>query len=360
MTDAGGLFTPEPDETKETFKRRVKETLGIDPRSRQVSDTSMPDEIRDRAAGVLVASACGDALGAGYEFEPPERIPAQVGMIGGGAFGWEPGEWTDDTSMAWVIAEVAASGVDLRSEQAQDRIAAGWYTWRGEAKDIGVQTGAVLSAAARGLDLPTAATLRREAAVQHERMGRSGGNGSLMRTAPVALAYLDDPEGLVEAATQISALTHFDPEAGQACVLQCLAIRHAVLTGVLDLRVGVEFLEADAATLWAGRITDAESRTPQTFPKNGWVVEALLGAWSSIACTSDDEGQHLRRGLEAAVRGGNDTDTVAAIAGALLGAKYGLSAVPDQWRQILHGWPGKNTDDLVALALKSAGKSDGW
>ena len=50
-----------------------------------------------------------------------------------------------------------------------------------------------------------------------------------MRTAPVALAYLNDEDGLVEAAYAISALTHFDPEAGEACVLWCLAIRHAVL-----------------------------------------------------------------------------------------------------------------------------------
>lgn len=313
--------------------------------------------VRNRAAGVLLVSACGDALGAAYEFDPPERIPAEVGMVGGGPFGWEPGAWTDDTSMAWVIAEVAASGVDLRDEQAQDRIAAGWYAWMREAKDVGAQTRTVLTRASSGSGVPTAEALRREAAAHHERAGRSGGNGSLMRTAPVALAYLDDPEGLVEAATQISALTHWDPEAGQACVLQCLAIRHAVLTGVLDLRVGLEYLNDGAAALWAERIDDAEQRTPQTFRNNGWVVEALLGAWSAIVCTwvSDDEADdasHLRRGLEAAVKGGNDTDTVAAIAGGLLGARYGASAVPDQWRLILHGWPGKRAEDLIDMALR--------
>lgn len=62
---------------------------------------------------------------------------------------------------------------------------------------------------------------------------------------------------------------------------------------------------------------------------------------------------HICAGLEAAVKGGNDTDTVAAIAGALLGAKYGASAVPDQWRLILHGWPGKRADDLIAMALRT-------
>lgn len=316
-------------------------------------------EVLDRAAGVLLASACGDALGAGYEFDPPERIPAQVGMVGGGPFGWEPGEWTDDTSMAWVIAEVAQLGLDLRSPEAQDLISAGWYAWMRDAKDVGAQTRTVLSRGASESETgaPSAASVRVAAERYHTRTGRSAGNGSLMRTAPVALAYLDDPDGLTEAALQISALTHFDPEAGEACALQCQAIRHAVLTGELDLRVGLAWLDGPRAQLWASRIDDAEGRTPQTYRANGWVVEALLGAWSAIACTSltDDEsveGSHLRRGLEAAVRGGNDTDTVAAIAGALLGAQYGASAVPEEWRLILHGWPGKRGEDLIAMALR--------
>ena len=61
---------------------------------------------------------------------------------------------------------------------------------------------------------------------------------------------------------------------------------------------------------------------------------------------------HLRLALDAAVRGGNDTDTVAAIAGGLLGAAYGASAVPADWRRVLHGWPGLVTRDLVALATR--------
>ena len=61
---------------------------------------------------------------------------------------------------------------------------------------------------------------------------------------------------------------------------------------------------------------------------------------------------HLRLALDAAVRGGYDTDTVAAIAGGLLGAVYGASAVPAEWRRVLHGWPGLATRGLVALASR--------
>ena len=72
-----------------------------------------------------------------------------------------------------------------------------------------------------------------------------------MRTAPLALAYLDDEAALVEAARAVSELTHYDPEAGDACVLWCLAIRHAILTGVLDVRIGLQHIDADRRDLWA-------------------------------------------------------------------------------------------------------------
>ena len=72
----------------------------------------------DLACGVLLATAAGDALGAAYEFGPPRGPGLEVAMVGGGAFGWQPAEWTDDTSMAIAIAEVAATGADLRQEKA--------------------------------------------------------------------------------------------------------------------------------------------------------------------------------------------------------------------------------------------------
>ncbi len=314
---------------------------------------------RDRAAGILLATACGDALGAAYEFGPPlpESIPVQ--MLGGGSFGWAPGEWTDDTSMAVVIAEVAATGADLRSASAQDRIAARWAEWGRDAPDVGVQTRAVLVAAGPAV---TAASLGAAAADHHRRTGRSGGNGALMRTAPVALAYLHDPVGLAAAATQLSALTHPDPESGEACVLWCRAIRHAVLYGTFEgLRLALDALPPDRAAVWAARLDEAERLAPADFDHNGWVVQALQGAWSAImrtpvpaenSQTGTTPGQHLVHALEAAVRGGRDTDTVAAIAGGLLGARWGASAISAGWRTICHGWPGLRGDDLVDVGLR--------
>ena len=182
-----------------------------------------------------------------------------------------------------------------------------------------------------------------------------------MRTAPVALAYLDDPAGLAQAAMGISELTHFDSSAGQACVLWSLAIRHAVLTGELDPRAGLPYLPARTLDVWAARLVEAAKSRPSDFSKNGWVVEALQAAWSAIATTQSadstgeapytgaDRADHLRLALENAVRGGRDTDTVAAIAGGLLGAAYGASAVPEEWCATIHGWPGYKAPDLIRL-----------
>lgn len=320
----------------------------------------------DRIDGVLLATAAGDALGAPYEFQPPRGPELDVVMAGGGV--WEPGEWTDDTAMAVAIAEVAATGADLRDDAAQDAIVSRWLDWSRESKDVGVQTGSVLRSAAAGNGI-TAVRARTEAALLHQQTGRSAGNGSLMRTAPVALAYLDDEDAMVDAARAISALTHYDPEAGDACVLWCSAIRHTVLTGELDIRVGLRHLDAAARAVWAERLDLAEASRPADFPKNGWVVSALQAAWSAISTTpipEDDpavgvfRADHLRHALDSAVRAGFDTDTVAAIAGGLLGAAHGASAVPLEWRALLHGWPGHTARELAQLARSIAygGKTD--
>jgi len=180
-----------------------------------------------------------------------------------------------------------------------------------------------------------------------------------MRTAPVTLGFLDDPDGLAQAARDISDLTHFDSDAGDACVLWNLAIRHAIVAGEFDIRIGLDWLPAGARDRWVAFIGDAEVRHPSEFPHNGWVVEAFQAAWSAIVNTPvppDDPGadsysaSHLQLALESAVRGGNDTDTVAAIAGGLLGARLGVSAVPLAWQRELHGWPGLRYPDLLELS----------
>lgn len=300
--------------------------------------------LQDRVEGVLLGTAAGDALGAPYEFQPPRGPELPVEMAGGGP--WQPGEWTDDTAMAIAIAEIAAAGHDLRDEVAQDAIVARWYDWSQNSKDVGIQTRSVLNRC-RGR---SASGARDAAAAVHDETGRSGGNGSLMRTAPVAVAYLDDEHAMIEAARDIGTLTHVDPEAVDATVLWCCAIRHAVLNAEIDVRVGLPHIAAARRDSWLERIEQAERSRPADFPKNGWVVHALQAAWSAISTTTGAD--HLPRALDAAVRCGFDTDTVAAIAGGLLGAAYGASAIPAPWLQLLHGWPGITAKELAHMATR--------
>lgn len=311
----------------------------------------------DRAVGVLLGAATGDALGVPYEYGS-RRFESPARMLGGGLGDLEPGEWSDDTDMAMAIARVAATGADLRCRHALDDIARGFVEWKAHGPgDIGIQTRHVLGQAERrGPGVHPAALLTSLAAELHEETGRTAGNGSLMRTAPVALAHLGDADAIDEAARAVSALTHHDPVAGEACVLWCLAIDHAVRTGEVDVRVGL----SRVGDMWGPLLDEAEQVEPSHYAhQNGWVVAALLAAWSAVSrATSLDDG------VQRAVAGGGDTDTVAAIAGGLLGARFGGSAVPARYRRVLHGWPALRARDLVRLAALTVrgGRPDpdGW
>jgi ADP-ribosylglycohydrolase len=310
----------------------------------------------DRCAGVMVGLAAGDALGAGYEFA---AVPEEPRMIGGGLGPWEPGEWTDDTQMALCIAEVAATG-DVDVSAVGERFLA-WY--RAGPKDVGIQTASVLGQAKTAGEL-TSIAARRFADLPRS----SAGNGSLMRTAPAALCALGDDNRLAALATDISSLTHGDPLAAEACVLWCVAIDRAIRESRLDgITDGLQLLEPDRRAWWAERIEEAHTGPPAKFTPNGFVVTALQAALSAIWHTPIPEDlpcRHLADALEAAVRIGDDTDTVAAIAGGLLGARWGASAVPTAWRSLLHGWPGYQVNDLVRLAVLATndGEEDpaGW
>ncbi|WP_433288381.1 ADP-ribosylglycohydrolase family protein [Micromonospora sp. CA-244673] len=329
----------------------------------------------DRAAGVLLGAACGDALGVPYEFGAPLPANEQPEMRGGGLGPYAPGEYSDDTQMAMCIAEVSATGADLRRSDFLDRIAGNFLRWRREgASDIGAQTRKVLDAVSHANGPGIAAAMRDAATDLHRRTGRSAGNGSLMRTAPVALAYLGDPEALAEAARAVSELTHYDPLAADACVLWCAGIRRAVLDGTFDgVREGLDLLPAQRRDRWSGWLAEAESKPPEQFRPNGFVVPALQAAWSAITHTDVPDHnprqgsfpcQHLEHALTAAVRVGDDTDTVAAIAGALLGARWGSSAVPLAWQRAVHGWPRRRAADLIRLSVLSAQRGQagqgGW
>jgi hypothetical protein len=168
-----------------------------------------------------------------------------------------------------------------------------------------------------------------------------------MRTAPVALGALDSAEQTSVNARSISELTHLDEDAGDACVLWSESIRTAILTGGCQIRDGLYLLPDVRRNLWMERIQAAEEFEPVHFENNGWVVSALQAAWSAVY-----RAESIQDGLERAVRAGNDTDTVAAIAGGILGARFGASQLPTEWLKLLHGWPGLRALDLEVFVRR--------
>lgn len=308
----------------------------------------------DRARGAVLASAVGDALGSQYEFGPQlsDETPLAFGV---GIFGHGVGEWTDDTSMAMPILQALAAGESLNDADVLDQVVVAWREWARDAKDVGAQTRTVLSA----LEGDVTESRAREAARNvHERAGRSGGNGALMRTGPLALGYLADGQevALADAATRVAQLTHWEGDNVDACVLWCLSIRHALLTGELDVLGQLDALPSERRERWRRFIGEAlaPGAHPRDFSEqNGWVVRAFQGALAALAGATS-----VVDALERAVRGGNDTDTVAAIAGSLAGAVFGADALPIVLIDQVHGWPELQASDLIVLSDRAVGAAD--
>ncbi|MDO4888994.1 MAG: ADP-ribosylglycohydrolase family protein [Actinomycetaceae bacterium] len=308
---------------------------------------SLTPEIISRARGALLASACGDALGVPYEFGPPTTDPQ---MIGGGLGPYDPGEWSDDTQMAICIAKVAAKGVSLTSETALDLVGQNFLDWLASgASDVGTQTREVLKAAASIRRGDVSDRLHAAADDFSARSERAAGNGALMRTTPAALAFLGSRIRTVKATKAMARLTHFDPLVDQSCILWTEAVRNAVVTGVADMRGGLELLSLEDAEYWAKIIDDAESGAFSA-NRNGFTVVAFQCAWHAVHSVRDLTGEDaVRQGLINAIALGTDTDTVAAIAGGLLGATWGEQAVPREWAEAVHGWPDMTGRQLADL-----------
>ncbi|MEU9256663.1 ADP-ribosylglycohydrolase family protein [Streptomyces sp. NPDC048270] len=111
----------------------------------------LDEKSMDRAAGVLLGAGAGDALGVPYEFQPSMSDTRRPEMKGGGLGPFAPGEYSDDTQMQVCIAEVAATGVDLRTPEALDEIALNFLRWYGGGPaDVGNQTRSILGTTMRG------------------------------------------------------------------------------------------------------------------------------------------------------------------------------------------------------------------
>ncbi|MDO5747619.1 MAG: ADP-ribosylglycohydrolase family protein [Actinomycetaceae bacterium] len=327
--------------------------------------------IADRGAGVLVGQACGDALGVPYEFKSP-KLDDTPHMIGGGMGDYSPGEWSDDTQLAICIAEVAVTGIDLTTEEALDAISQRYIAWlQSGQRELDAQTRVVIEQAIAD-DLPgrPAQKMRRSAAYFHRRTNRSSGSGALARTAIIGLSRLNEPEWTAAAARTVAELTHVDPLAGDSCVLMCETIRQATLSTLegkqtwnrrFRIEAGLDLLPASRRDQWKEWLDEARDLYFKPPMDNTFTVGALQASLGAITAAILDSKESvgmadwgIRRSIENAVRVGGDTDTIAAITGAMVGACVGAMALPREWTKRIHGWPGFKMDALVDLGIGAA------
>jgi len=281
----------------------------------------------DRARGALIGLAVGDALGTTLEFQRPGSFEPIDDLVGGGPFGLEPGQWTDDTSMALCLAEslVESGGFDPRDQM--ERYVRWWreghWSSTGRCFDIGNATRAALARFERTGE-PFAGSTD----------PNSAGNGSLMRLAPVAIAYAHDPAEAVRLAGESSRTTHGAREAVDACRYfasllvgamrgvpkeELLSHRYEVVPGLWD----EEPLVATIDEVATGSFKDRE---PPEIVGTGHVTRTLEAALWAFERTDD-----FRSGALKVVNLGNDADTTGAVYGQIAGAAYGCSSLPPSW-----------------------------
>jgi ADP-ribosylglycohydrolase len=120
----------------------------------------------------------------------------------------------------------------------------------------------------------------------------------------------------------------------------------------------LDAIPAERRDAWAAWIADARDGSPGRFTNNGFTVTALQAAWAAcLLLNPAGSAGSFASTVHGAVGAGGDTDTVAAIAGAVSGAMHGIEAIPED-RVLLHGWPGMAESDLSSLARRLADQAD--
>ena len=341
-------------------------------------------KLHDNIFGGILGLAVGDALGVPVEFQSRKSLRQNpvTNMRGCGTYDQPPGTWSDDTSLALCLLD-GLTQKGLRNTDDSDLplpdytdIMQRFISWRDEGKytahddvfDIGIVTGKALKRFKNGNE-----PLKCGGTSEHD-----NGNGSLMRILPIALYFpaidkLYHGQGpsscrehyvfLSPYVHDISSLTHAHKRCQVACGLYATIVRmlldksylaklkthtsgycHCGSCVVIDLKSAIhsgleegkriyEFLDRDDDKYLdeLAHYKRLFKRDFATLPEeeinsSGYVVDTLEAALWCLLNTDNYRDCVLK-----AVNLGNDTDTVAAIAGGLAGVYYGVDAIPKEW-----------------------------
>ena len=298
-------------------------------------------QLRNRYHGALLGLAAGDALGTTLEFKSPGTFRPLADMQGGGPFNLQPGQWTDDCSMALCLGEslIACQGFDP-VDQMQRYIRwwqEGYLSCKDRCFDIGITV---------------CAALGKYQNTGHPFAGStdpySAGNGSLMRLAPVVLAYRAKPEQALWYAGESSRTTH-----GAAAAIDACKLYAGMILAALD---GAPKEEILSPNLYHGSLVPEireiatgsyKQKNPPAIIGSGYVVRSLEAAlWAFYRSDTFEKGALLAANL------GDDADTTAAVFGQLGGAFYGVDAIPAKWlaKLAMREFITEMADSLLALS----------
>lgn len=271
----------------------------------------------------MIGVHTGDCLGATYEFDPKDRVrretssdPDQWRVVGMGPFGWRPGQPTDDTAMTIAVA-MGHLDDPARPVPAVWRRFLDWYD--GELMGDGERPRDIGSTTIQGL------------------MGRptptSRGNGGMMRAIPTAL--IRDPDQRRNWTADIARLTHTNP-LGVAATVAYNDIAAALIGGA-TVDEAIEEGIATADRLGYEQLGDRIYYAREWHASEQKLASMMQGARGdlldslTLAVAALASGRPFDQALVWVIRWGHDTDTNGAIAGGLLGARYGLAAIPARW-----------------------------
>ncbi|HQO76217.1 MAG TPA: ADP-ribosylglycohydrolase family protein [Candidatus Saccharicenans sp.] len=302
----------------------------------------------DKVLGGLFGLAVGDALGVPVEFTPRGELKRQpvTDMIGGGTHGQPPGTWSDDSSLAFCLAESLCRGFDLHdiAHKFCRWLDEGYWTPYGEAFDVGGTTEEAISRLKEGVN-PV------EAGGRHE---FSNGNGSLMRILPLAY-YVEkmSQEEQFELTHRVSCLTHGHPRSQMACGMY---IRYAInLLRGQEPEEAYKGMSTEAIKYYSrlpyrcelphfSRILEAniQKLPEESIKSSGYVIDTLEASlWCFLNSKSYEET------VLKAVNLGDDADTTGAVVGGIAGIYYGLVSIPKCWINTV-----AKKDDIIDLARR--------
>jgi len=257
-------------------------------------------------------------------------------MVGHGTWNQPSGTITDDTEQALCIARSLVEHQTFEPADVADRFVA-WYDTG--PFDIGGMTRRSLTRLKHGDTWDEAG----QHVWENSPEGQNAGNGSVMRCPPLAIPYATEWDRLAEVSRQSSQITHADPRCTEGC-----AVLNLTVAGLLDdadapLQDALDYVGADApGELVTALEPLARGDSPGTLETSGYVVHSLQTALHDglVADSAEDA-------IVTAVSRGGDADTIGAIAGAVAGARFGASQLPDRWLSTID-----ETDELETLTAQ--------